>query len=78
MEETRLISVYIKVDYSNHIIEVGSDIFITDLSNWIKIDEGMGDKYAHAQSQYFDKPLIDDFGVYNYRFQNGKIISDYY
>ena len=78
MEENRLIGVYIKVDYSDHIISVGSDIFITDLWNWIKVDEGEGDKYAHAQSQYFEKPLLDYYGNYNYLYKNGKIIPNIY
>lgn len=63
------ISVYVKTNAGGYITEVGSDIFIKDLTGWIKIDEGYGDKYAHAQSQYFDKPLVDDFGNYNYKFE---------
>lgn len=64
------ISVYIKTNSDGYIIEVGSDIFIKDLTGWTKIDEGNGDKYAHAQSQYFDKPLVDELGNYNYKFEN--------
>lgn len=75
MEETRLIGVYIKVNDNNEIVAICSDIFIDDVSNWLKIDEGEGDKYAHAQSLYFEKSLIDDNGNYNYRYENGKIIS---
>lgn len=73
MEENRTIGVYIKVDYNNNIIAVGSDIFITDFHNWVKVDEGVGDKYSHAQSQYFAKNLIDEFGKYNYKYFNGRI-----
>ena len=61
------ISVYVKRNEDGYITEVGSDIFIQDLTGWTKIDEGYGDKYAHAQSQYFDKPLINDNGTYNYK-----------
>ena len=68
------IKVYIKVNDKNEITEVGSSIFIKDLTGWIKIDEGFGDKYAHAQSQYFDKLLINENGVYNYKYINNKII----
>lgn len=64
------ISVYIKTNSDGYITEVGSDIFIKDFTGWIKIDEGDGDKYAHAQSQYFGKPLVDEFGNYNYKFEN--------
>ena len=67
------IKVYAKVNDKNEIIEVVSSIFIKDFNGWIKIDEGFGDKYAHAQSQYFDKPLINENGVYNYKYINNKI-----
>ena len=30
------------------------------------IDEGYGDKYHHAQSQYLDKPITDERGVWRY------------
>ena len=68
------IKIYVKVNENNEIIDVGSSIFIKDLIGWIKIDEGFGDKYAHAQSQYFDKLLINENGVYNYKYINNKII----
>ena len=71
------IKVYVKVNENNEIIEVGSSIFIEDTTGWIEIDEGFGDKYAHAQSQYFDKPLINENGVYNYKYINNKITIFY-
>ena len=63
------IGVYIKTNANGYITEVGSDIFIKDFTGWTKIDEGYGDKYAHAQSQYFDNPIVDEFGNYNYKFE---------
>ena len=69
------IGVYVKINADGYITEVGSDIFIKDLTGWTKINEGYGDKYAHAQSQYFDKPLVDGFGNYNYKYENGSIIT---
>ena len=71
MEEK--IGVYIRVNKQNEIIEVGSNIFIENFDNWIFVDEGFGDKYAHAQNQYLEKPIIDDNGIYNYIFKNNKI-----
>ena len=67
------IKVYVKVNDKNEVVEVGSSIFIEDTTGWIEIDEGFEDKYAHAQSQYFDKPLINENGVYNYKYINNKI-----
>ena len=70
------IKIYVKVNDKNEVVEVGSSIFIKDFNGWIKIDEGFGDKYAHAQSQYFEKPLINDNGKYNYKYQNEKVIEN--
>ncbi len=48
------IEVYAKYDEYGKIIEVNSDIFIEDFTGWTKIDEGFGDRFAHAQSQYLE------------------------
>lgn len=68
------IKVYVKVNDKNEVVEVGSSIFIEDTTGWIEIDEGFGDKYAHAQSQYFDKPLINEDGRYSFKYINGKVV----
>ena len=65
--------VYIKTNENHEITNVGSSVFIEDTKDWIKIDEGVGDKYAHAQGNYFEKPLKDEQGNYNYLYINGKI-----
>lgn len=69
------IKVYIKVNSNNEIIDINSEIFITDLTNWIEIDSGFGDTFSHAQSQYFEKGLTDDEGRRNYKYENGEIVS---
>ena len=53
-EETqpRPIGVYVKRNNLGKIVELNSEIFIDDLTGWEKIDEGFGDMYAHAQTQY--------------------------
>ena len=48
----RPIGVYVKRDKNGKVIQINSEIFIEDLTGWEKIDEGFGDKYAHAQSLY--------------------------
>jgi len=75
MEEN--IKVYVKVDSNNVIKEINSSIFIQDLTGWIQIDEGQGDKYAHAQGNYFprDKGVIDMQGKYNYKLVDGNVIE---
>ena len=46
------IGVYVKRDGSGKVIDINSNLFIKDLTDWEKIDEGFGDKYAHAQNHY--------------------------
>ena len=71
------IKVYIKINERKEIINVNSSIFIEDTTGWIEIDEGFGDKYAHAQTQYFDEPITNEEGNYNYCYEeNLKVISE--
>lgn len=67
------ISVYIKTNENGIVTAINSSIFITDTSGWTLIDEGTGDRYAHAQNQYLDKPIADENGVYRYKLADGKI-----
>lgn len=65
--------VYIKINNNHEITDINSSIFIEDFDGWIFIDEGVGDKYVHAQHNYLDKPIINEEGNYNYLYINGKI-----
>ena len=61
-----MIQVYAKADVSGRVEELGSSVFLTDLTGWVQIDEGEGDRYAHAQGNYLEKPLMDVDGTHNY------------
>ena len=74
MDENK-IKVYIKTDSSGNVMAVNSSIFLSDLTGWTAIDEGTGDKYVHAQGNYFKKPLINDNGIYRYKYSNGVILE---
>jgi hypothetical protein len=63
--------VYIQVDEQNRIIAINSSAFLNDVNGWIEIDSGYDDKYHHAQGNYFDKPLYDDYGIHQYKFIDG-------
>lgn len=63
--------VYVKVNKSNHIVSINSSAFLTDLSEWIQIDSGFGDKYHHAQGNYFTLPIITNGGAYRYKLVDG-------
>ena len=67
--------VYVKVDESNRITAINSSEFLTDVTVWIEIDQGFGDKYHHAQGNYFDKPLCDERGFYRYKLVDGKPVE---
>lgn len=69
-----LYNVYILLDSVNNIIAINSDAFLKNTNGWIKIDEGTGEKYHHAQTQYLKKTLISD-EKYNYKFINNKIVE---
>lgn len=65
-----MIEVYIKIDEKNRIKEINSSIFLKDTTGWIKIDEGEGNRYAHAQRHYFSTPLTKN-GLYLYKLEDG-------
>lgn len=62
------IKVYVKLDTNNVIKEINSSIFLSDTTDFICVDEGVGDKYAHAHGHYLPKGLIDNKGRYNYKY----------
>ena len=65
--------VYVKVDESNRITAINSSEFLTDITGWTEIDSGYGDKYHHAQGNYFGKPLCDERGIFRYKLMNGVV-----
>lgn len=65
--------VFIKTDDKNRVTAVDSELFIYDRTGWVQIDEGDGDRFAHAQGSYFPKPLTDENGVYRYKYADGAV-----
>lgn len=72
---TRPYGVYIKTDEQNRITAINSSAFLQDVANWMKIDEGYGDKHHHAQGNYLNKPLMDDRGICRYKLVDGKPVE---
>lgn len=58
--------VYVKLNEDGEIIAVNSSAFLKDAKGWHKIDSGYGDKYHHAQGNYFPKPIMGENGVCRY------------
>lgn len=60
-----------------YITSINSEIFLSqeEIQTMTEIDRGKGDKYAHAQSQYLEKGLVDKQGRYNYKYVEGKVVE---
>ena len=67
--------VYAKVNESGYITQINSSAFLSDLSGWTEIDCGSGDKYHHAQGNYFKKTLIIESRAYQYKLVEGKPVE---
>lgn len=61
-------AVYILLDGANRILSVDSSAFLSDTTGWEQIDEGTGDRFHHAQNNYFPKPKYDERGIPRYTY----------
>lgn len=64
------IKVYILLNKDNIVVRIESAISPIDFTDWLEIDEGNGDKYAHAQNNYLERGLVDSKGRFNYKYDN--------
>lgn len=67
--------VYVKINDSGFIVKADSSAFLTDTTGWVEIDSGYGDKYHHAQGNYFPEPIFTDGGAYRYKLMDGKPVE---
>lgn len=67
--------VYVKPDSNGFITAVNSSAFLPDTTGWTEIDSGFGDKYHHAQGNYFPLPIITVGGAYRYKLVDGKPVE---
>ena len=67
--------VFALADERNRIIDINSDAFLTDTAGWAQIDEGVGDRYHHAQNNYLQGPRYDEHGIPRYKLQDGKAVE---
>ena len=68
--------VYVSL-HDGYITSINSEIFLSqeEMDAMTEVDKGQGDKYAHAQSQYLEKGLVDENGRFNYKFVEGKVVE---
>ncbi|MGI5963679.1 MAG: hypothetical protein ACOX7N_08205 [Lawsonibacter sp.] len=65
--------VYVKLNKKDSIIQCeGGYTTPSDLTGWVQIDEGVGDKYNLCQSHYFEGGLYTQSGTPRYKLVNGK------
>ena len=68
--------VYVLPDASGRIIRIdGGYTMPEDLTGWVLIDEGTGDRYNLCQGNYLPGPLTDDRGIYRYKLADGKAVE---
>lgn len=67
--------VYVKLDSSGYITAINSSAFLSNHTGWVQIDEGYGDKYHHAQGNYFPESIITEGGAYRYKMVYGKVVE---
>ena len=67
--------VYVKPDEKSYITAVNSSAFLSDTTGWTEIDRGYGDKYHHAQGNYFPEPIETSVGTYRYKLVDDKPVE---
>ena len=67
--------VYVRADDAGRITAINSSAFIVDVTDWVQIDSGYGDKYHHAQGNYLPGPLYDDCGICRYKLVDCKPVE---
>lgn len=67
--------IYVKINSKGYITAVNSSAFLTDTADWVEIDSGYGDKYHHAQGNYFPESIMTMGGAYRYKLVDGKPVE---
>lgn len=71
--ENKTYIVYVKINSEKYITEVNSSAFLINTAGWVDIDSGIGDRYHHAQGNYFQTPICMDGGAFRYKLEDGKV-----
>lgn len=70
-----MIKVYMRYTEEYIVTSVSSDSFLVENTGWVKVDEGDGDRYMHAQGNYLPKPLMDEHDRYRYKLVDGEVVE---
>lgn len=67
--------VYILLDEKERIVRVEGEYSLpSDLTGWVQIDEGYGDRFSLAQSHYLDGGLYTMQGIPRYKYEGGACV----
>lgn len=68
--------VYVLADDQSRIIRCeGGYTTPADLTGWVQIDEGTGDRYNLCQTHYFDGGIYTDDGIPRYKLAGGQAVE---
>ena len=74
MDYIELYHVYAQTDEAGRITAVNSSAFVPE--DWgTEIDSGCGDKYHHAQGNYFPRPIYTEDGIPRYKLVDGQAVE---
>ena len=66
--------VYAQTDDHSRITAVNSSAFVS--ADWgTEIDSGFGDRYHHAQGNYFPWPIYTEDGIPRYKLEDGQAVE---
>lgn len=67
--------VYVLLDAQNRITRIEGEYSLPpDLTGWVQIDEGYGDRFSLAQSHYLDGGLYTMQGIHRYKYEDGACV----
>ena len=69
--------VYALADDAGRLIRIEGEYTLpSDLSGWVLVDEGEPcDKRNLAQSHFLPEPIMNEFGIYVYKIEGGKVVE---
>lgn len=67
-------AVLVRTDEQGLIVAIISSDFLEDTEGWLRIDEGYGSRYRHAQTQYLPGGLRDENGCCRWKLEGGQPI----
>ena len=73
--EQKTYKVYAHLDSAGNITAINSSAFLQDATDWTLIDEGVGDRYHHAQGHYLPDGLHTSDGIPRYHWDGTQVIQ---